>query len=227
MSEVWISSVISNGEYGNKLGIRTKFHNQEWETPSHIVPMQTSEISEAIRRHAAGEKLEREEFPEASYVFSKGHFKRTHDLFWAGGFMAIKGELARVLAEFDLGEGGGLIPYPIYEEDKMTPLEGPFFLVNFSGPKDNFLAKKSQNLEVMLTVEDGGRDLWSTRFQPMKDEIAVASSALTGADIWAEKKLWHKLFMSGRLVRALNAAKINVDFELARARLVDFGGAGK
>ncbi|SFI30946.1 hypothetical protein [Bradyrhizobium sp. cf659] len=152
VDQVWISEVLSNGDLGNKLGLRQKWYDEPWEAPyvRHIVPKKSEHVRAAIFKHFAGHTLKREELPEASAVYSMSDFKRAKDVFFAGAFLAVKGRIADVLAKFDFG-AGGLVPYTIYEADENTPLPGPFYLVNFGSFKDCFLPAPTSKKPVFTT----------------------------------------------------------------------------
>ena len=136
----------------------------------------------------------------------------------AGGFYAVRGKLAEVLKQFDLGEGG-LIEFPIYQADKVTPLPGPFYLLNFGCIKDSVVIEQCQQLRHVFKKEIVGYDKWGA--SNLEDgDIAATAAALEGPDLWFESKLDKKIFMSGRLHDAILAAKIKVNFQFARARIL-------
>lgn len=132
--KVWFSSVMSNDQIGYKLGLRTKFHGEDWRPAQHEVSPLSDKVFAAMQRHTQGYALERSDFPEASAVFDKKRFARVGDLFVVGAFFAVKERLAEVLARFNLGDGG-LVPFPIYQEDLKTPVEGKFYCLNFGARK--------------------------------------------------------------------------------------------
>ena len=140
------------------------------------------------------------------------------DLFCAGPFYAVKGRLADVLKDFDLGNGG-LIEFPIYQADKATRLPGPFYLLNFGAVKDNFVASESLKLRPRRTMNSDGYELWAT-YGLEDGDIALTAGAFEGADLWHERKLENKLFMSGRLHDAILAAKVKVKFRFAKVRII-------
>lgn len=222
MKNVWISGIMSDPRYGTKKqGIREKFYGHDWEKPTHITPVQPPEVNDAMHRHARGELLRREEFPEAAYIFSESHFRNVGDFFYVCGFMAAKGKLAEVLKHAELGKGG-LVQFPIYQNDKKTPAEGEFFFLNFGGPKDTFLPEESNQkvLEIKATVAKHGFELWSAKAGYEDEDIAVSPTALEGDDIWFERKLWRKLFMSQSLVENLSTTGVKTDFSLKKCRIV-------
>lgn len=126
--QVWMSGMIG-GIYGvgNKQGLHDKYFGEEWRPAQHEIPPYNDKVMQARRRHNRGFALTRTDFPEALAVFDEKRFRQIGDPFMAGPFYAVKGMLADVLSQFDLGEGG-LIPFPIYRADKITPVEGEYFL---------------------------------------------------------------------------------------------------
>lgn len=216
----WVSGVLSNYQIGMKQGLRAKFYGQEWNPAEFVIPLVNDKIAAAHRRHYQGETLERSDFTEAAAVWAEKNFNRTKDLFTAGPFYAVKGKLAEVLKDFDLGKGG-LIPFTIYKADLVTPLEGEFFLLNFGGPKNSFLPDESnsERVRTLFVDKQTGQPMW-TISPRVDDDIALSSAALEGADLWCEKAVIRTLFMSDRLVRAIQAAKVKINFELLRVRIV-------
>jgi hypothetical protein len=224
VDQVWISEVMSNGDIGNKLGIRHKWFGEPWEAPylHHHVPKRSEAVFAAICRHADGHTMQREEMPEASAVYSMPHFKRTKDIFFVGAFLGVKGKVAEVLSQFDFGAGGGLVPYTIYEADEKTPLPGPFYIVNFGPMKDCFLPEASTNGQKPVLHHQTGKPRWFLNY--LKDgEIAVSPAALTGSDLWMCPGVGSRIFMRHRIVEALKTALHAADFadfQLRRCRVV-------
>lgn len=216
--QVWVSSVMSDYSIGDKQGIREKFYGEEWAPPTFQLGVPPKHVLETYRRHNRGEPLQRTDFPEAMYVFAENNWKRVGDLFTAGSFYAVKGRLAEVLKDFDLGQGG-LIEFPIYESDKTTRLPGPFYLLSFGAVKDSFIPVESQKLRTRRTLERDGYELWAT-YDLVDGDIAVTRAAFEGADLWFERKLENRMFMSGRLHDAILAAKVKVKFQFAEGRVV-------
>jgi len=225
VDQVWISSVMSNGDLGNKLGLRQKWFDEPWEAPyvHHHVPKKSQRVFAAISRQYAGYTVRREEMPEASAVYSMPHFRRAKDVLFIGAFLGVKGKVAEVLSKFDFGAGGGLVPHTIYEADEKTPLPGPFNIVNFGPRKNCFLPDASTNIESLGPHHQTGQILWSLNY--VKDgDIAVSPAALAGFDLWMCPGVEGRIFMSNRVVEALRAALGDsdfADFELHRCRVVE------
>lgn len=217
----WVSGVLSNYQIGMKQGLRAKFYGQEWNPAEFVIPRLSEKVSEASKRHYQGEALDRGDFTEAAAVWAEKNFNRTKDLFTAGPFYAVKGKLAEVLKDFNLGKGG-LVPFTIFKADLVTPLEGEFFLLNFGGPKNSFLPDESnsERVRTLFVDKQTGQAMW-TISPRSDDDIALSPAALEGADMWCERTIHRTLFMSDALVRALRAAKVKVDFELNACRIVE------
>jgi hypothetical protein len=216
--EIWVSSVGSNSQLFNKPGIREKHYGQDWAPPKFEHDAPTKEQANNSRRHVQGEKLMREEFVEAAYVFDPKRWSRVKDLFAVDGFFAVKGKLAELLKDFDLGDGE-LVEFPIYEMDKATQLPGPFYFLNFGSQKDCFLPSDSKGVRLLGRNKKSGQELWAGSITPEDGDVAVSNSALVGADLWVDPKLSGKIFMSGPLHDAIEAAKLKIDFRFARARI--------
>jgi len=220
-NQVWISNALTSGELSNKLGIRAKYFGHDWEEPTHFVPRKPEEVSKDMQRQSRGETLQREDFPEACYVFDPKRFGQIRDFFFLGGFAAVKGRLAEVLQEANLG-AGGLIQIPVFEADKQTELPGPFYALNLTARKDTFRADESVNIDPILTMELAGKELWG-QYANANDQIAVSALALEeGPDLWVDPKLKSTLFLSGGLMTAIRQARIKEGYlRLLRCRIVD------
>ncbi|WP_422375641.1 imm11 family protein [Roseibium sp.] len=220
-SEIWVSSALTNGVLGNKLGIRAKYFGQDWEPPTHKVPPEPDGVFDNMQRQVRGEILRREDLPEACYVFDEKRFKQCKDFFFLGGFAAVKGRLAEVLLDADLG-AGKMVQIPVFEEDKVTELPGPYYVLNFVARDRMFLPVESRALETILTMNEDGRDLWDT-YSETDGDIAVAAAALdSGPDIWVDPRLKYEIFLSGSLVKAIRQAKIKGGYlRLRRCRIVE------
>ncbi|MEM5585777.1 hypothetical protein WNZ15_25180 [Roseibium sp. AS2] len=217
--EIWVSSVGSNSQLFSKSGIREKHYGQDWAPPKFEHDAPTKEQASNSRRHGQGEKLKREEFVEAAYVFDLKRWSRVKDFFAVDGFFAVKGKLAELLKDFDLGNGE-LIEFPIYEMDKTTQLPGPFYFLNFGSQKDCFIPDETKDSRLIGRNKKTGVELWGAATEPADEDIAVASSAIEGADLWVDPKLNGKIFMSGRLHDAIEVAKLKIDFRFAKTRIL-------
>ena len=224
MTDVWVSRVLSNHVLGRKPGFVPKFFEHDWPDLSSVQPVSSPEMIDAMEQHIKGVKLERQDFPEACCVFDEKRFKRVRDLFFVQGFTAVKGKLADLLPHFDLGEGGELVPFTIYNDDKITPKEGPFFFLNYAARKDTLVPEQTQKIREFYRIKADGVMLWKNEFEWADGDVVVTEEALNGADLWFEKQLHMSLFVSDRLAKAITQAKLNFDFGLLRCEVVDLRG---
>lgn len=216
---VWHCRMMSDYQIGNKPGLAVKWFGQDWDPPTHIPPIRPMKNVDQLFRYMRGESLPRQTFPEAVYVFDGKRFGKMKELFAAGGFYMVNSNLARVLAQFDLGQGE-LVPLPFYQEDKVTRLPEDFYLWTFAAQKNAVLPEQSRNIKpfgIGVNIVEG---LWSVRPDVEDDDIALSASvAARPPDVWCDTKLDASLFFSGALVAALRAAKIKTNFHLCRCRL--------
>lgn len=218
--EIWVSSVGNNSQLFNKPGIREKYFGQDWAPPKFEFEPMSHERVRILQRYIRGEKLKREEFLEAAYVFAPKHWSRVKDLFALEGFFAVKGKLAELLKDFDLGDGE-LVEFPIYEADKETPLPGPFYFLNFGSQKECFIPGETKDASLIVRNEAKGIEIWSAGPEPSDGDIAVSTIACAGADLWRDPRLKGEIFMSGPLHDAIEAAKLKIDFRFSKARIVN------
>jgi hypothetical protein len=217
---VWHSRIMSDYQIGDKLGLAAKRFGHEWEPATHIAPPLPPGGLESLMSYTRGEPLPREAFPEALYVFDRKRFEKIGGLFTAGSFYAVKGKLAQVLSQFDLGQGG-LIPFPIYQEDKVTLVAGEFYIWKFGAQRGAFLPEQSPKIKPFGFGLNIAKDQWQVRSDVEDGDIALAAASATGPpDVWCDPKLSLSLFFSDALVEALRAAKVDTDFHLRRCRIV-------
>ena len=221
MSEkIWISSVLSSSSIFDKPGTRTKFYDKEWNPAQFKIPLSPEHVYAASTRHKQGYSLKRSEFPEALAVFDEKRFSQLHDIFYAGPFLAVKRKLADVLSRFDLGEGG-LIPFPIYKSDLVTPMEGEYFLLNFGARKNSFLPERSEDAQKFLVLKDTGQQIWKVNYLKEDGVVAITSNAREGADLWFEVAAHNKIFMNDALALALQEAGLADDWRLKQCRILE------
>ena len=167
-----------------------------------------------------GITLEREEMTEKSYVFDPSKFNKQKDMLYIQHQIAARGKFAELLQQHDLGVGGELVPYTIYEKDRVTPLPDQYYLFNFGERKDCFVPEESKNLDILRKKERDGEDLWKASLLGVDDDLAFTTAALEGADIWFDKHIHSHFFMSDRLVKAIKAAKLGIPFKFVRCRIL-------
>ena len=217
--KVWISSVLSNHDIGVKQGVRAKFFGHEWNPADLKIPLEPDEVYEASKRHRQGYALQRSEFPEAVAVWDEKRFKKTQEIFTAGPFYAVRGRLAKVLSQFDLGEGG-LIPFTVYQADLVTPFPGEFFLLNFGVRKNTILPAESEKVVKFAVAHQTGIQYWKVKSWHENGDVALSTMALDGADLWFEEIIDNKLFLSEQLAQALIEIGMKEVFAMKECRIV-------
>jgi hypothetical protein len=219
---VWMSSVLSNQDLGDRLGTRTKHFGRDWDPASQIVPTATREHLDALRDYCMGISIPRESFPEADAVFDSKAFGRVGDLFCSAGFFVVRGKLAEVFSRFNLGEGG-LIPFSVYEADLETPYPDKFFLLNFGCTKNTILPEQCEDATKFLVRKATGVQVYHINDIKPEGEVVVSSQALSGPDLWFEEAVHNKIFLSDNLAQALIGIGMDNVFRLKRCRIA--GGA--
>ncbi|MGL4325576.1 MAG: hypothetical protein ACRCTD_16190 [Beijerinckiaceae bacterium] len=174
----WMSGIMGDSSIGDKQGIRIKYYNTEWEPAKHQIPLKPPHVWDALNKYYAGYALTQEELPEAIALWNRGCFRRTKELFMGGFVYAVRGKLAEVLSEFNLGEKSGLVPFDIIQDDVKTPLDGQYYYVNWDGHKDTFLPEKSQNVELFARNVEKDIEWWDPTLDAVDKDIALSSSAL-------------------------------------------------
>ena len=219
--KVWISSVLSNYDIGNKQGLRSKFFGHDWQPAEFTIPLSPDEVHAAGRRYTQGLSLTRIELPEAAAVWDERSFKKVKDLFTAGGgVFVVRGKLAEVLSRFDLGEGG-LIPFTIYKADLETPYPGEFFLLNFGARKNSILVEQSKNVVKFSVHHETGFQKWEVNSWSEDGDVALSLAALEGPELWFEPAIYNKIFMTDRLAEALIEIGMGDVFMLQECRIVE------
>lgn len=167
------------------------------------------------RRNDSGESLDPECFP--SEIYGAPNAKESNyklpNLFFAGSYWAVTKEAADVLRQFDLG-GGALYPVRLFKKDRVTPIEGEFFCINFGNRKQTFLPEESRNIEIFV------RDIWQVRARMADDDLALSKLAQEAPSIWIEPKVDSALFLSFELGAALKKAKADKGFFLKKCRVI-------
>ncbi|MDZ7824303.1 MAG: hypothetical protein U5K75_09900 [Ahrensia sp.] len=171
-NEVWVSSIMSDSSYG-KQGAREKYFNRPWAPASDMYESWQDADFSITHQYKKGINVGRENLTEAMFVFDKKKWSRIKDFFYAGNFMAVKGRLAEVLHQFDLGDGA-LYEFPVYEADQKTLAEGgPYYVLSFGCIKDTVDISQSKNLRKVFDSKYDRYDKWSD-YGDLKDgEMAV------------------------------------------------------
>lgn len=219
--KVWMSSLFSNYDIGNKQGLRSKFYSHDWQPATFEIPLSPDEVHEAMKRCSQGFALQRAELPEAAAVWNENGFRKVADIFTCGGgAFVVKRKLAATLSRFDLGEGG-LIPFRIYQADLETPYPGEFFLLNFGAQKNSILVEQCEDTAKFLVRKETGQQVWDLNYLNENADVALSPAALDGPDLWFDPAVYNKIFMSDALAQALIAIGMRDIFKLQECRIVE------
>ena len=174
------------------------------------------EILDAMRRHQNGETLTRDQFPERLiYRYPDATYRRKTEVMKAGDFWVVSARVAKILSQFDLGEGG-FYPVELCQYKRKTLVSGDWFCWNFGARKEAFLPAQSRNMQRPYA----DRDIWRPGFVMENGDPAVSRAALEGADLWIDPKVWTGMFMSGAMRDALKAAKLTRYFRWTECRMI-------
>jgi hypothetical protein len=219
-SKVWMSSLRSNSGLGDKQGLRTKFYGEDWAPASFLIPVSSDAVRANMTRSARGYALQREELPEAAAIWNEKSFQKIREITWAGGFLIVRGKLAEILSRFDLGEGG-LVPFPVYKADLVTPYPSEFFLLNFGARKNSFLPESSESVARMAVDRKTGQQIWKVNSWRENGDVAVSADALAGPDLWYEEVVHGKIFMGEALAIALAETEDANEWRLVECNVVE------
>lgn len=220
MSGVWMSNVYRNHGLGERLGTRTKMYGREWGPATSNLPVATPEELKAINLQAQGFALPRESFPEADAVYNDKMFDRVGELFNCAGFFVVREGIAKLLSNFDLGDGG-LIPFPIYQSDLVTPYPGKFFILNVGSRKNTIIPEMSENVVKFAIDRETGTQYWKVRSDSCNDDVVLTRESMNGSDLWVEEVVHEKIFLSDALVSALANKGYAGDWLLQRCRIAE------
>jgi len=212
--KVWMSSILSNLQLGDKPGIRAKFFGHEWNPASLKIPVSPAEVRAASNRHISGFPLDRDEFPEAVAIFDENLFCRVPDIFYAGPFLAAKGRLAAALAKFDFGPKGGLVPFTIFKSDLRTPAKGEYFFINFDARKNTILAEHCDDVRPFYVDKATATQVWKINSIVCDGKVLLSEQCLSGADVWFEQAVFNKVFVSDTVAAELIALGYKDAFRL-------------
>jgi hypothetical protein len=216
--EVYYSRIFSN--YSGFAKVHTGLDDREYEEQFKIDRAVTNIIVERSERHARGQKLGLDELPQKFYArILEDKIRTLPEAFYANGYIVVQQKCFNVFSRFHLGSTD-LVPAKIYQKDRKTEIEGPYYVFNFGCIKESFVPEKSSGMRQPFQTSEGL--VWSgPPITPEDNQLAVSSNALSGPDLWFEKGLPNLIFISGRLRDALKAEKLHVPFKFFKCRVVE------
>mgnify|MGYP000951252029 CR=1 FL=1 len=141
-------------------------------------------------------------------------------VFEGAGGMKISEPVAKILKQFDLGNGF-LAPVRLYLHDRTTPVDKSYFVYGPYERKDGcFIPELSKDIRTNPYEKNKPPKEWDMPWEPKDSDIAVMESALDGSDIWLDRTLRGALFMKGTMVAALQQAGYGRIFKAKKCRVV-------
>ncbi len=206
---VWMSTAMGRGDK-----VRWITHSF-----SHDDSAQETRLRDIIKKIDAGLPLSADEIPDVFFGAPEATEKSYNfpHLFYAYGYWLVSKAAADVLRQFDLG-GGGLYPVKVFKKDRVTPVDGEWFCINFGNVKDAFLPDESPT--AMLRNIRPGIKGWVPSFVVKDGDMSVSSVALAGPSIWIDESVGSAFFLSAALGDALKKAKADKGFFLKKCRVV-------
>lgn len=205
---VWVSDALSDPTYKKML--------------DNDLPQDDPEIFRASTSYNyVGRKVEERKIPKAFFP-KNAHDSvgRLYDFFNVSGHYVVSAAFANVLKEFDLGETS-LHPAEFMEFDRKTRVGGSYFCVNFAERKESFEPLESKSVhDANIFSHAKPAVSWFTLAGFVDGDVAVNATALSGVDLWHERKLQGCLFLSDRLASALVSKKVVGQLNLTKCRLM-------
>ncbi|WP_420557160.1 hypothetical protein [Roseovarius sp.] len=175
----------------------------------------------SVARSSYGYPLSREDIPSKTFADKTKPQKLKH--FNVIGFFLVSPDVADVLRQVDLGQGG-LYETEFFEKDQVTPLDYRHVYWDIGNQKDSFIADASPKADKTTAPRDWpepDRARTRRRHSDWKDDdLALSADALIGPDCWVEKCFRCSFFMSDRLAQMLFAEGLDRDFNLKRCRIL-------
>ena len=163
-----------------------------------------------------GEPLGADAFPRQLWNQKPKPIKQLPQIFMGAIYWVLGAKAAKVFREFDLG-GGGLYPVEVFQNDRMTRIDGDYFCLCFGNKKSALLWDQSSGLKPVMPERT---EYWSLNPVPADDSVALTSAALEGPYVWIDPALWNAFFVSDGLAQALKAAKVDGPFSFTRCKVI-------
>ena len=124
------------------------------------------------------------------------------DIFDSRGYMVMSEAAARVLRQFNLGNGA-LYPVRVTLADQETPIGEGWYCLNYGNARESVMR---EHLAGLMPIPD--TDLYILGGYLKDGQLAVRRSALGGPHVWVDPRLLRGFFVSGRLGAAIKQAKL-------------------
>lgn len=137
-----------------------------------------------------------------------------------GGYMCVSARLKSILEEFDLS-GATFHPVQCFEYDRVMPVAGEYYFLNFGRRYDVVNVEKSKGLKKPYPE----RDVYFISLKVHDDlnsiPVAINQSKTPVTDMWADPCLAESIFLSNRLVERLKKEKLNKLFNLRACEVTE------
>ena len=174
--EVWISEGAKRSE-----NVKLTFHSFVAQDKFFDERFEFAEAS--TKRNKADEPHGPEHFPE--HVFSNRTnqaAKQTFsDLFISRGYIVVSEAAARILREFDLGQGA-LYPTRVTKADQQTEVGEGWYCIHFGNARESVVPEESRGL---MPARPDVSVLASYR---KAGDVAVSRNVLGGPDVWVDPR---------------------------------------
>jgi hypothetical protein len=175
-------------------------------------------INRAKSQYCTGVVLPRSSFPPSKLVLTR-IVGPTNPMphFINNTFSFISRELKEVLCRFDLGQTA-FHPVTLYGLNEKKVLGPEYFYLNVAAAKGAFLPEES-----VVRKNAYASKGYNVRFSSEKAKVAVNSTACGGVDLWMETDLDGILFLSERLMQALEDSGLVSQLRFHKCKVIQEG----
>ena len=163
-----------------------------------------------------GIPIEPEEFPKQAFwnmVHRRRRVKVLPDFFILHRFFCCSQKYIEVFRQFDLGHTQ-IAPIPFFQnDDGVTEIPGPNYLVAIGEHRDSIRPELSDPSDIKPCMNPHRYDIWPTK-NDRPPQVVFSKEALEGPDLWIESRLSLFVFFSERLGEALIQQGLDKPFKL-------------
>ena len=176
-------------------------------------------FSAIMEMYVRGEPIPDDELPKRFYgSYKETRIKAQLNFFGAQWFLCVSEAFASVLRQFNLGHD--LHPVEIWQGNRKTQIEGPFYILTFSLKKQAFLPSLS-DLSGLRQIRRPPSPLWSAANWVEDGDAVLSSLALEKGDLWLDPLISGAFFLSDKLVQALREKKLTRTLRQRKCRIVE------
>ena len=170
----------------------------------------------ASAANSTGQPLGSEYFPSEIFVAkgAKKNYETLPELFFAGSYWVVSGEVADIMLQFDLGHTN-LYPTKVFRKDRKTPIGDRWFCINFGNVKKAYVSGGEDHTPHIKKPE-----IHHVTPIMLKDDMFILNAeALKGPAIWVDPQIRDTFFVSDGLAKALKAAGLARAFGFKRCQI--------